>query len=128
MGLRSVRSVGGSVIRIGKPIYRSAIRRILEEDVAFTAYQDRIASMKKLKKAEEEIKQKIGELVELAKLFPIIGTIGSGSNWSLGSSSGKLPDEIKWKVEKTLKKLKNLQGQVDQLEKSMEQAKKGLEK
>ncbi|EGG02361.1 uncharacterized protein MELLADRAFT_91482 [Melampsora larici-populina 98AG31] len=120
--------LGGSVIRIGKPIYRTAIRRILEEDVAFTAYQDRIASMKKLKKAEEEIKQKIGELVELAKLFPIIGTIGSSSNWSLGSSSGKLPDEIKWKVEKTLKKLKTLQGQVDQLEKSVELAKKGLAK
>lgn len=122
------RDIGGSVIRIGKPIYRSAIRRILEEDVAFTAYQDRIASMKKLKKAEEEIKQKIGDLMELAKLFPIIGTMGSSSNWSLGSASGKLPDEIKWKVEKTLKKLKTLQGQVDQLEKSIEQAKKGLEK
>ncbi|KAG0145143.1 hypothetical protein CROQUDRAFT_64258 [Cronartium quercuum f. sp. fusiforme G11] len=120
------RDIGGSVIRIGKPVYRSAIRRLLTEDITFTAYQDRLLYLKKLKKVEDEINQKIEELIELAKLFPFIDSIGSNSSWSLGLTNGKLPVEIRWKIKKVLQRLKVLESEVDRWEGAVEEAKRKL--
>lgn len=102
--------MGGPVIKLGKPVYRPALRRLLTEDVAFTAFQDRWLGLNKLKKANEEIEKRLGELRSLAEL-----RIGS-----------RLPREIDWKVEKVLRRLQVLEADVDRWEVAVEEAKRRL--
>ncbi|EFP80782.2 uncharacterized protein PGTG_06738 [Puccinia graminis f. sp. tritici CRL 75-36-700-3] len=114
---------GETMIRVGKPVYRTAIERLLSQK-HFAATHDLNWAKRRMKRAEESIESKLHELIELGKLFPTIYTVGSDrQSWLFGST---LPTQIRWKVKRILHDLDRLEQIVDSAESDLKRAKTTL--
>ncbi|KAA1129477.1 mitochondrial escape protein 2 [Puccinia graminis f. sp. tritici] len=114
---------GETMIRVGKPVYRTAIERLLSHK-HFAATHDLNWAKRRMKRAEELIESKLHELIELGKLFPTIYTVGSDrQSWLFGST---LPAQIRWKVKRILDDLDRLEQIVDSAENDVKRAKTTL--
>ncbi|POV94254.1 hypothetical protein PSHT_16320, partial [Puccinia striiformis] len=114
---------GETMIRVGKPVYRTAIERLLSQE-HFSATHDLNWAMNRMKGAEVSIQAKLPELIKLGKLFPTIHTVGSDrGSWLFGST---LPTQIRWKVHRILDDFNRLEKIVDLSEKDIQIAKSTL--
>ncbi|KAI9617219.1 hypothetical protein H4Q26_013084 [Puccinia striiformis f. sp. tritici PST-130] len=114
---------GETMIRVGKPVYRTAIAKLLSQE-HFSATHDLNWAKNRMKRAEVSIQAKLQELIELGKLFPTMHTVGSDRrSWLFGST---LPPQIRWKVHRILDDLHRLEKIVDSSEKDIQVAKSTL--
>ncbi|KAH9449020.1 hypothetical protein Pst134EB_019859 [Puccinia striiformis f. sp. tritici] len=114
---------GETMIRVGKPVYRTAIERLLSQE-HFSATHDLNWATNRMKRAGVSIQAKLPELIKLGKLFPTIHTVGSDQgSWLFGST---LPTQIRWKVHRILDDLNRLEKIVDLSEKDIQIAKSTL--
>lgn len=86
------------MIRCGKPVYRSAVKRLIA-DRHFAAINDLRVANTALSGAEATIKSTSDELVALGRLFQ------DGGRWSFGGAS-RVPVEIQWRVDSLLGKMR----------------------
>ncbi|OAV87493.1 hypothetical protein PTTG_08189 [Puccinia triticina 1-1 BBBD Race 1] len=114
---------GETMIRVGKPVYRTAIQRLLSQE-HFAATHNLGWAKQRMERAEAAIESKLHELVELGKLFPTIYTVGSDrQSWLFGST---LPRQIQWKVRRILEELSRLEVLVDSAGLDVQRAKSVL--
>ncbi|BGP28115.1 mitochondrial escape protein 2 [Rhodotorula toruloides] len=97
-----------SVIRPGKPVYRAACERVLQ-DTAFKAAVDFRAVSASIKAANADISGAQAELVELSRLF----TSDKG-RWAFGGGS-VVPKEIEVRVGQLLAKMRSGEEKAEQL-------------
>lgn len=98
-----------SVIRPGKPVYRSAFRRLLYDPVFSASLEFEInASQTKSVAAELDVASKA--LVELSQLFG-----GANGRWIFGGGS-TVPNEIVVRVEGLLGKMREAEGKLAKLD------------
>lgn len=98
-----------SVIRPGKPVYRSAFRRLLYDPV-FSASIEYEINASQTKTVTGELDAVSKSLVELSQLFG-----GANGRWIFGGGS-TVPNEIVVRVEGLLGKMREAEGKLAKLE------------
>ncbi|GAA5942624.1 Yme2p [Sporobolomyces koalae] len=97
-----------SIIKPGRPVYRSAFAHLLSDPIFLSTleYRTVVAS---LASASNDLKASQAELLELSKLF-----VPDTGKWSLGGGS-RTPKEVEKRVAKTLAKMRTSEDKVEKL-------------
>ncbi|GAA5900008.1 Yme2p [Sporobolomyces salmoneus] len=97
-----------SIIKPGRPVYRSAFSLLLSDPIFLSTLEYRSVTSA-LSSASADLKASQAELLELSKLF-----VPDTGKWSLGGGS-RTPKEVELRVKKTLEKMRTSEEKVEQL-------------
>lgn len=112
-----------SVIRPGKPVYRSAFAHLLSDDV-FVASLAIASNASASSSAQADLDSASKALLELSQLFGGAGSSNAG-RWVFGGST-TVPPEIEYRVGKLLGKMRAAEDKLDALAKEKEELVKVL--